>query len=198
MTFELPNDYDKIFRDDIGEWRNDALLDYVTNKLSFYADGYLHGANALVDQCYQDHTLNDILIYPMVFLYRQYIELRLKEIIFGLKYCLGDDPSFPKHHKIDILWKDFKFLYKSIGEENNSDVLNNGGRLINELSQIDPLSMAFRYPVDKDGNDTIKLKRISISNLQSVINKLANLLDAISDQVAYYKDIKNDMYRDWE
>lgn len=54
-------------------------------------------------------------------------------------------------------------------------------RLICEFSDVDPLSMAFRYPEDKDGNPSLPLlTHIDVSNVRDVIAKIAIILDGAS------------------
>jgi len=187
---------DKLFAHDFPDWRNNAVQNYMLDKFSFYADGYKHSAEILVRECIADRTLNDIVVFPIVFLYRQYIELRLKEIIINLLYCTNGSKDFPTHHRIDELWKDFIRLYDSLGEDTSDKYLQNAACVIKELSAADPVSMAFRYPVDKKGNDLLDLTHINIRNFGEVMERLANLLDAISDQVADYKVLANEIYRD--
>jgi len=45
-----------------------------------YASGYLEAANLLVEKALETGQRTDTLIYPVAFLYRHYLELRLKEI----------------------------------------------------------------------------------------------------------------------
>ena len=44
-----------------------------------------------------------VRIYPIYNLYRQYLELRLKQIIREGGALLDEDPGFPRHHRINDL-----------------------------------------------------------------------------------------------
>jgi len=196
MSSEFPAANDKLFRHDLSDWTNNAILNYLAGKFPPYAAGYREGFNALITECVAERGLNDILIYPRVFLARQYVELRLKEIIIGLDFCANGTNEFPKTHKIDKIWFQFKNLYQEIGESTSELEFHNAEKIILEFATMDPLSMAFRYPVDKEGNNTLSISHINIRNFGEVMNRLANFLDAISDQIAHYADITSDMYRD--
>ena len=193
---ELPKGQDKLFMSGSQDWINNAVLNYTYDKFFPYADGYKEGAEKLVIDCIKGDGTKDILIYPIVFLYRQYIELRLKEIIIGLHYCLGEGNDFPKHHRIDKIWDEMVELYKRLGEDTSGEDFKNGQRLIYEFATSDPLSMTFRYPVDKEGNEHVKQTHINIRNVGEVMSRLGFFIDAISYQIAHYTDIASEMYVD--
>lgn len=195
--YEFPKADDKLFSHDLPDWTNNAVLNYNFKQFPPYADGYRMAAEALIAECTQRDGTNDILIYPIVFNFRQYIELRLKEIIIGLNYCNGSHDHFPKTHRIDILWEHFKKLYNEYKEHKNTEDFMNAENVINQFFEVDPQSMAFRYPVDKEGNPSLSITHINIRNFGEVMTRLANFLDALSDQTAHYRDIASDMYREY-
>lgn len=191
---EFPRNDDKLFKQKCPDWTNNAILNYGFNNFDFYADGYRKAANVLVNECVADRGVNDIYVYPIVFLSRQYLELRLKEVILGLNYCIDGQKKFPQHHKIDDLWNEFIELYQRIGEDIAQQDLKNAQRLIREFASMDSDSFAFRYPENKSGRDTIKRGTIvNLRNFGEVMNRIARLLDAVSDQIAHYRDLVDDM-----
>jgi hypothetical protein len=166
-----------------------------------YASGYQIGALKLLDHALTESRDRDFLIYPAVFLIRHYIELRLKELIQGLNYCLKQTKDFPTGHNLQHLWNDFKIKYKHIGENINDPHFAAMDDLIVELQNIDPISMSFRYPVDKDGNKIQKLNTVNIKELRETFIRVSYLFDAISMQIANYVDITEwlmgDIYSDY-
>lgn len=196
MSIEFPLSGDRLFRNDLKDWPNNAVLNWGTRKLPFYAEGYRVAAKAAISECEKDRTTNDILVYPIVFLYRQYIELRLKEILSVLRYCNGETCDFPNIHVLNTIWLQVKEQYQELGESANSEDFQNGNRLILEFDQIDDQSMAFRYPVDTKGKDTLSLSHMNIRNFGEVMERLSRFLDAISDHAAHFEDLTNDMRRD--
>lgn len=197
MEINFPQKNDQLFSNNFLDWRNNACLNYMHYKFPSYADGYKEGAQKLIEVCLNGDGTMDNLIYPVAFLFRQYIELQLKDFIIGLNYCVEGSQNFPVHHKIDILWKEFIRLYKLIGEEPNNEDFVNAERIILEFASVDPKSMAFRYPVSPNGENTLNLNLVNLRNFAEVMGRLVNLLDAISDQIATYKEFTGDMYRDW-
>jgi hypothetical protein len=196
MSTEFPLADDQLFRLDLPDWKNSAIINWGTGKFPFYAEGYKEGAKALIVESLSKQGMNDILVYPIVYLYRQYVELRLKEVIMTTRYCNGDQKDFPAIHNISQLWAELKKEYVELGESATSDDFENANRVINEFSKIDPMSVAFRYPVDKEGNDSLKLTHLNIRNFGEVMDRLARFLDAISDHAAHYEDLTDGMNRD--
>jgi len=197
MMYDFPKPDDELFRHDQPDWVNNAVLNYNFKQFPPYADGYRMAAETLINACTNDRGTNDILIYPIVFNYRQFIELRLKEIIIGLNYCKASGDDFPKTHRIDLLWEHFKRLYTEFEESENQDDFINAEKVIKQFFDVDPQSMSFRYPVDKEGNASLNITHINIRNFGEVMGRLANFLDAISDQTAHYRDIASEMFREF-
>ena len=64
------------------------------------------------------------------------------------------------------------------------------------MVSIDPVSMSFRYPVDKNGVKTQKLKCVNLTNLRETFIRVCFVFDGISMQIADYVDITEDMMKD--
>lgn len=197
MIPEFPLHDDQLFRHDLPDWTSNAMIGYQLDTFPTYADGYRDAAQALIEKCLTEQRGNDVLIYPVVYLYRQYIELRMKEIIITIQYCKGEQKHIPPTHKIEELWRRLKTGYASLDEPLTDETIQNAERLILEFADIDPQSMAFRYPVNLKGEKMLSLTHINIRNFGEVMSRLACLLDALSDQVAHYADLANDMFREW-
>lgn len=161
-----------------------------------YADCYQTGALNLIDMALSDKMLRDYHIYPIVFLIRHYLELRLKELNQGLNYCLKQNREFPKHHNIQNLWGEFKKSYSKIGENPKDDVFQVLDELIKEMSFFDPISMAFRYPVDKEGKKTQKLEYINLTNLKEIFIRVSFVLDGVADLISNNVEITEQLVQD--
>lgn len=102
-----PQEGDQLIKADNDWWLN-ACIDNWNKDFWIYASGYKKAADVLVDNIMSlaSGTRNpiDYLVFPIVFLYRQYIELTLKQVIrVGIGLHKQQHP-FPKHHKLDELW----------------------------------------------------------------------------------------------
>ena len=103
--FHWPRKGDQLVRDDEGDWWHNARLNLFYDNWNMYAEGYKVAGNVLVEYIKEKQFDQDYLVYPIVFLYRQYIELQLKAIIRDGNQLLDIPEKFPHHHKIYELWK---------------------------------------------------------------------------------------------
>jgi hypothetical protein len=190
-----PEKGDKFFIEK-GEAEEISWLNKSFQGFGNYADSYQTGALNLIDMALNDKMLRDYHIYPVVFLIRHYLELRMKELIQGLNYCLNQNREFPKHHDIQNLWGEFKKVYTEIGENPNDTTFQTVDELIKEMSFFDPISMAFRYPVDKKGEKTQKLEYINLTNLKETFIRVSFVLDGVADLIANNVDTTEDLVRD--
>ena len=134
------------------DWQANACLNWVHDPIEIFAIGYKEAGDKLVEYVIDKSRDQDILVYPILFLYRQYIELRLKEIIREGRKLLEEGSTFPKHHKILDLWNTAKTLaIKAFENESEPLDLIHAEHVIVEFSKIDPDSFSFRYPESKEG-----------------------------------------------
>jgi hypothetical protein len=60
---------------------------------TLYAIGYRNAGDVLVERVEQDRGEADALVYPIVFCYRQYLELMLKDTLMeARRYCRIEEP----------------------------------------------------------------------------------------------------------
>lgn len=190
-----PEKNDKFFLDK-GNPDEIAWLHKTFQQFGSYADSYQTGALTLIDTALSNKDLRVYNIYPAVFLIRHYLELRLKELIQGLNYCKEQNKNFPTHHDLQNLWSDFKKAYSSIGENANDVRFQIIDELIKEMTSVDPISMSFRYPVDKQGEKTQKLEYVNLSNLRETFIRVCFVFDGVAMQIAHYVEMTEDMMRD--
>lgn len=173
---------DKLFIPDadVDPWHS-ACLNYLHDHSAFYGDGYLKAGHVLVDHALKDSGDLDTLVYPIAFLYRQYLELRLKQII-DIALRLHDRASKPKlSHDIKSLWLAWRKLDEELYPGSTSkEQLDGIERLIDEFVAVDPTSQGFRYATDTKGNRSLAgLTLVNVRNLRDVMIKIA-------DQLEYY------------
>src|SRR5262245_22893290 len=76
--------------------------------LDFYATGYLQAARylgrGLVRGRRSHHLSIDMCIYPLVFLWRHYLELRLKELLITLGALNNTSIGMLQEHNLGALW----------------------------------------------------------------------------------------------
>lgn len=190
-----PKKGEQLFRSDTDWWHN-ACLNYCPDSYELYTLGYKRAGDLLAKHVIRTKRDQDILVYPLVFLYRQYIELRLKGLIKAGNLVLDNPSKFPQHHKIDELWKQCRKILENVFPEESSEDFDAVEECIDQFSEKDPFSIAFRYPTSKEGEKSLPgVRHINLRNFSKIIASLASLLDSASMGISYYLDLKSNMER---
>ena len=119
--------------------------------------GYKEAGDRLVQSLLENDRYLDLVIFPTVFLYRQYLELRLKQLLIESSRLLEKSFVLPKRHRLDALWYECKSLLKQIEPKVADQEVAALEACIVEFHTIDPISMAFRYHVDTHDNPSLPL-----------------------------------------
>lgn len=175
---------------------------YSDDSLYKYVLGYKEAADRLVQSLIEDSRHIDLIIFPTVFLYRQYLELHLKQLLREGSHLLDRSFVLPKHHRLDTLWYECKSLLRQIDPSIKKQELDALETCIIEFSVIDPISMAFRYHVDTHDNPSLPsdLKYINICHLAQTMAKINSFLDAVYMTISVFSDQKQEMeaaFRDY-
>lgn len=168
---------------------------YSDDTLFRYVIGYKEAGDRLVRSLMEDSRHLDLVVFPIVFLYRQYLELRLKQLIKEGSYFL-EKPFVPrKQHRLDTLWYECKSFLKQIEPKVTEQEVAGLEACILEFHSIDPFSMAFRYHVDTKDNPSLPpdLRYINIPNLAKVMAKIDSFLDAVYMTISVAIDQKQEM-----
>jgi hypothetical protein len=168
---------------------NLAWIPQTAHQWQCYAAGYREAADRLYQSwCVSRH---DSLIFPIVFLFRHYTELRLKELVQSAADLLDLPADWKCKHRIDILWHRLKPLLRDVEPDGSERDLDNAERLLLELAARDPISTEFRYPEDMDGKRHLAdLQRIDVVNFFMAMSQLSALLDGASMAISVYLDHK--------
>jgi hypothetical protein len=177
------------------DWQFNSCLNYSHDPLEVYTIGYKEAADKLVNTLFEERLLLDALIYPICFLYRQYIELRLKEIIRSGRTLIEEGRGFPQHHKISALYQTAKgIIVKVFSEYSEAPDLLFVEHIISEYARIDPDSSSFRYPFDKSGANLLEgMTHINVRHLSENIKNFAEMMDNISCAISVYLDQKREL-----
>lgn len=148
-----------------------------------YTEGYKQSADILVDYAIQskrNKTL-DTFVYPICFMYRQYVELKLKSIF--LRY--SDETKEEKvkfiqnvQHNLEKIWKRVKrVLEENSNDEEKKDIEIAEGYIL-QYHVFDKDSFSFRYPINKR-LDVLheKWEYLDIKNLKIRMNEIYNFLE---------------------
>lgn len=193
-----PSSSDVLFIDE-GNPPDISWLNKSFQEFGNYADCYQISAINLINSALEKSLFRDFHIYPAIFLIRQYVELRLKELIQGLNYIENQSFAFPTGHNINELWRYFLTKRQTLNfVEIEETYFAEMKQLINELSTVDPGSFAFRYPVDKEGLKTQKLEYVNLRNLKETFIRMCFTMDGYANliqvHVEFTREHLNSMY----
>ena len=197
-----PRKGERLFRGDLRDWKNNACL----RQGDEYAcrEGYLRGAQLLVQTVSKEERDQDFLVYPIVFLYRHYIELSLKAVIKRVPYLLdreltGAEKQHLGEHRLDHLWSDFKAMSAAITKVAGwSDLpledIEGIDNYIRQISEIDPHSYSLRYAHSKQGTPSLPkdLTHINLRHFGELMDRLARYVGGIDMGMSVIEDMKHE------
>ena len=161
-------------------------------QFSKLAECYIRSGDALVTGMLENHNLLDVYVYGACFLYRQCLELILKDLAWKSHYLLTGDKIFtlPKKewekfggHRLTPWWlrgrDDAKLV---LGEDFpiNPAEISQIQRLLAQYEKHDPDSFDFRYPISKNHKRThASLTNVNIRNLGESVHHAFDLIKYI-------------------
>ncbi|MBI3304110.1 MAG: hypothetical protein HYZ72_18765 [Deltaproteobacteria bacterium] len=158
------------------------------NDFGIFSKGYTRAAERLATLLLEAPRFSDYEAYPVVFLYRHALELSLKHVIYRsvelAAYRYIDDIGDRLHNVHDLfrlaktasasltlLFPEDEFLRKVASIIDNTCA---------ELSELDPDSYAYRYPIDKKGRpSTKKNQRVNLAAFATHMSSLLEDLDTV-------------------
>jgi hypothetical protein len=149
------------------------LAGCVVSDFSLAATGYKGAADLLVESLNAIER-NDALIFPIVFSYRQSLELRLKALALALGPFSGED--IQPIHDLEKLWAPVKRNLEHSIQDIERTALEAADACIREFAAFDPRGTAFRYPEFSK----IPLHQIDLGNLQGAMNRLDTFLESVA------------------
>ncbi len=193
ISIPWPEKGDDLFNGEGHRWEF-ACLNFSPDQWDLYAYGYKRAADLLVEHVKHTGEDQDTLVYPIVFSYRQYLELRLKQLIMKGNQLLGISEQFPNTHDINKLWRLCRRILEKVWPEGLPEDLDTVEECIDQLWRKDPGSMAFRYPTDTAGRPSLAgLRQINLANMSTVMDKISSLLEGSSIGIYEYLGSKREM-----
>lgn len=164
-------------------------------QLSAYTSGYKEAADALVNLAVSkaDIATLDTVLFPVCFLYRQYLELVMKAIYLK---CSPDSSEQKKAvlkkvgHCLPSTWARVKSLLRqdaSPPELADLDVVED---YIDQFHRIDSSSFTFRYPFDKALQPMLpKEQRVNIVALKQRMDELEAFFGGAEGKMDYMRHL---------
>lgn len=178
-----------------------ALERYQGLPADAYAHGYRIAAEVLSEHARKGPGEETFLFYPIIFLYRHHVELMLKNLIVtfnepGLRSITGSQELGAEHlgnlrtHSLQALWDRLRPMVCALGDRViRSEIIEGISFYIQQLNEIDPQSVNFRYATkaaetkgilgkaQKDGS-------VGLQEFAEGMDRLAGILGGIDTYVS--------------
>lgn len=192
--FHWPQPGDILFSED-GGFLN-ACVGWTPNLWHGFAEGYRRAAELLVRHVVETERDLDYLVFPVVFLYRQAIEVSLKHLL--IQGCELVDRDLPKvkgnRHSLVEHWKLCRPILEAVWPEGPIADLDATEDVLTQFEERDPASTRFRFP---DG-EPIKNGYIDLPNFATVAERALGLLNGCLSGVGQYLDWKHEWEREMQ
>ncbi len=167
------------------------------NDFGVFAKGYTLAANRLANMLLDAPRFSDYEAYPVVFLYRQALELSLKNLIYSsvklaaFKLREDVDGNLRNIHDLNRLSQTVERLLSVLfpKDEGLHGVVTIVRETCAEFSSLDPKSDAYRYPIDSKGLPSTK--RHQVVNLRALGNRMSSVLEDL-DTIHFGLNIETD------
>ncbi len=176
-----PEKGDKLFVAPGREPDEGILTPHTWTRLVLMADGYREAADKLVDAVAAESFLQSTVVYPIIFLYRHFLELELKYVLETYGHHFDGEADW-NSHKLTDLWKKVRpIIEKTAGNGTDAHGSNDAVEAcIKEMSAADPMSFSFRYPVEKDGKPMVlTFETVDLINLRKTMKKISNYFSGL-------------------
>ncbi|MFZ5506581.1 MAG: hypothetical protein ACOY7P_13930 [Pseudomonadota bacterium] len=159
---------------------NAAMLGWTLFPWDIYAAGYKDAADALVGALAERKASFDSVVYPLIFLYRQGLELKLKLILPRARRLVGNEAVADHKHGLMPLWSELRRHLEQLNLHKGAQELPAIEDFIRQLDTVDPGSFAFRYPTTKKGEVSLpELRHVNVRHLSEIMDSVFGMLDGI-------------------
>ena len=152
----------------------DPIIDFPA-KFGPVAAGFKAAGDSLVERL-ETNPRNDSLVSPLIFCYRQYVELKLKDIAVLFNAIEETGKSHNWGHNLNCLFALVKPAIEQCLGEDDQETLAAVECVIMQFNSVDSNSETFRYL-----DDGMPFHQVDLGNLKLVMGKLAEFLDSLTD-----------------
>jgi hypothetical protein len=201
VPFAWPTDRRSV-RTEGPDWRQTACLDWSSGEPYMRILGFRQAADILAGHVRDTKSDQDALIFPFLYMWRQHIELALKQLIVDADQLLDHDEPIPTGHNLASLWGRCRRCLEAIDPPSSAKELNNVEHVIGELHAMDPRGDAFRYARSRAGDATLEgIARLSFADIAAALEPVANFLsgagDLVSEELSNKRDFEREFSPDW-
>ncbi len=169
-----------------------------------YCTGYKESADRLIVDAIssKDTSRLDSVVFPAFFLYRQFIELSLKQAILqfsGGNYAERVLTLKQLNHDLIAMWKEFIKVLPEARDQRERTTLEVVEKYIEEFSTIDRSSFSFRYPITKDLKPIFgEEQRINLRHVKERMDELESFFSGAEAYMDELRTSENEMRAEFE
>ena len=186
-----PTARDKAFAE-VDPLHGAIIAERTDERLYRMINGFCEAAHVLVEQSESEPHLRSSFVYPVVFLYRQSLELHLKYLLMAYGPSAGELPDF-RSHDLKGLWSSCKRVvqfFEGNAEPADMVAFQTVEDMIAEFDAVDPRSDASRFAHDTKGRPMkLPMPTIDLPNLRRVLASIHNFLECVDWQLRYGYEI---------
>jgi hypothetical protein len=181
--FHWPTLGDKLFSKPKEPVEGGRLAPHPFERLVHMISGYREAADILVEGAREQYSLRGSLVYPIIFLYRHFLELELKYVLTTYGLYLGQ-PADWENHDLEKLWIKVRGVIDHFALNEDKEGTDAIEACIVEMAKIDRGSFTFRYPVSKKGEPlSLALESLDLVNLRMTMEKIHNFFLGVDGQL---------------
>ena len=170
------NDNDTLFV------KREANASYRLDSDMYIQNGYASASAMLLTlvRLSKDRYIRECYIFPIMFCFRQYLELTMKDSILYLRLkrtIVNSGESNLEGHDLLKLWNNLKMYFNK-----NDSTIKNVQRIIEELNSVDNNGEVFRY-------GSSLTKRVLNKNVEMPLIDVDNLYDRILQLYGFFEGI---------
>ncbi len=199
-----PNEYKELLKND-GGWYEFSQIERGQRSQQFisYCMAYKEAADILVNKSLseRDTFFLDLLVIPVLFLYRHYIEISLKSFI--IEYSLETDEELvnkfkgAKGHNLINLWSEYYKINKKYLAKKEKNTFNIVEEYIKDFNKHDEISTNFRYPVNTKLELNFRENQIiNLKHLKEVLDEIEGFFNGNFDYMENIKSIESNIKDD--
>lgn len=131
---------------------------------AFAVTGFGYAARMLTEQRQAMHANVDQIGLAVFYLQRHRVELIIKQALVDL----GEDPAGVASHRHSLKrsWETLGSVIRSKGADDWEELSDAHGEFVEIMHDEDEGSFSYRYPTDKDGNESKRAAFISLEALE--------------------------------
>lgn len=163
------------------------------------------GYTEVIDYIYKNQQIsNKVKLYPLIFMFRNTIELCLKRLFYsrvndGVPLKVFNSKRKSHYIKKD-LWKNVKPVIVKYANDSGEDlaIIDIVEKLLDEIDSIDKNGDNFRYPTSYSLEYRIDNKKMDLSIVYTYLKAIINFLEGCNSMLDAIADYESEMEAEYE